>query len=718
MKFKNLPLMAKVLICGLTPLILLIIIVVITLFNIGKMSKTNESVEHTYNVLSQAKNIIASAIDMETGMRGYLLAGKESFLTPYKNGEKLTYERIASLQKSVSDNPAQVKRLEDVSNTLKSWQKNVTEPNIRLRREIGDSETMNDMAKLVGEGKGKQYFDKFRAQIKVFNDRETALMIQRKKAMENMVGYSAADLTKSFQDVEHTYQVMMEANTILATAVDMETGTRGFFLAGKENFLAPYSNGKKQFFKRISLLKKTVSDNPAQVQLIGEMDNTITEWEKNVIEPSIQLRRKIGNAKTMDDMADLIAEAHGKQYFDKFRGLMSDFSKEEQGLMKIRQEANIARVSSTKNTIILCTIIAIALGFVLSLTITRSVLGQLGADPSDIADVARNIAQGNLLINFKRKGTSALVGVYQDMENMTKNLNKMFQDISSGVKTLSSASDELSSVSNQMSANSEQTTAKANTVAAAAEEMSVNMDSVAAASEETSVNVNMVSSAAEEMSATITEIASNTDKTQNIAQRAVTQAENASTQINELGSAAQEIGKVTEAITEISEQTNLLALNATIEAARAGEAGKGFAVVANEIKDLAKQTSDATGEIKDKISKIQDATQNTVTEITQITGVISEVNEMISTVAITIEEQKKATQEIADNVSQASQGIQEVNENVAQASSVTKEVAVDIAEVGQASHDINANSTHVHKSSMELSELAQRLRDTISHFEV
>ncbi len=339
---------------------------------------------------------------------------------------------------------------------------------------------------------------------------------------------------------------------------------------------------------------------------------------------------------------------------------------------------------------------------------------------NNVTEMLKDISEGegDLTIRLQDKGNDELAELSKYFNLFVSKLQVMFKEVVTSVESLSSTSSELSSISNQMSANSQQTTSKVNAVASAAEEMSANMNSVASASEETSVNVDMVAAATEEMSATITEIATNTEKTKSISGTAVLQSQNASEQINELGVAAQEVGKVTEAITEISEQTNLLALNATIEAARAGEAGKGFAVVANEIKDLAKQTSDATSEIKDKISKIQSATTNSVKDITQITAVINEVNEMVSNISITVEEQASATEEIAANVSQASQGIQEVNENVAQASSVTGEVASDITEVGQGAEEITASSIQVNENATELNSLAATLTKLVGQFKV
>ncbi len=76
---------------------------------------------------------------------------------------------------------------------------------------------------------------------------------------------------------------------------------RGYLLAGKEGFLAPYKGGEGRFQKGVDEMMKTVSDNPAQVQLMKEIEETIHDWRVDVTGPMIELRRKIGDAKNMDD---------------------------------------------------------------------------------------------------------------------------------------------------------------------------------------------------------------------------------------------------------------------------------------------------------------------------------------------------------------------------------------------------------------------------------
>ena len=168
-----------------------------------------------------------------------------------------------------------------------------------------------------------------------------------------------------------------------------------------------------------------------------------------------------------------------------------------------------------------------------------------------------------------------------------------------------------------MSNEADKMSSKSSEVTSSAETMSSNLNSIAAAAEEASANTNMVATATEQMTASINEIAQNTEKARDITGGAVTQANNAVELVEELGRTSEQIGNVTKTITEISDQTNLLALNASIEAARAGEAGKGFSVVANEIKELARQTAEATREIKSRVDGIQGATEGTMTEIGQ-----------------------------------------------------------------------------------------------------
>jgi methyl-accepting chemotaxis protein len=71
-----------------------------------------------------------------------------------------------------------------------------------------------------------------------------------------------------------------------------------------------------------------------------------------------------------------------------------------------------------------------------------------------------------------------------------------------------------------------------------------------------------------------------------------------------LREAMDRVAKVSGEIRTVARQTNMLALNATIEAARAGEMGKGFAVVASEVKNLARQTAEATARIDETLAAL------------------------------------------------------------------------------------------------------------------
>ncbi|MEH6631559.1 MAG: CHASE3 domain-containing protein [Halopseudomonas aestusnigri] len=91
-KFSNFKTKPKILFGICSPLVLLLILGGVSVYSINSIVETNRWVQHTNNVLAEATEIVGSAVDMETGMRGYLLAGQEGFLV----GRSFFYTRTLS----------------------------------------------------------------------------------------------------------------------------------------------------------------------------------------------------------------------------------------------------------------------------------------------------------------------------------------------------------------------------------------------------------------------------------------------------------------------------------------------------------------------------------------------------------------------------------------------------------------------------------------------
>lgn len=268
------------------------------------------------------------------------------------------------------------------------------------------------------------------------------------------------------------------------------------------------------------------------------------------------------------------------------------------------------------------------------------------------------------------RGSTLLFWLYQetgkkDLEEIEKRYAKRQETMIAGAKEivteLSNGKDKLNSFSEGLTVNTQQAFKETETISNASKDVVSNIQTVAIATEEMSANINEILQAVTNAS--------------RVAGKAVESAKEASDTILKLGDSGIAIGKVINVITSIAQQTRLLALNATIEAARAGEAGKGFAVVATEVKELAKETAQATEDIRQKIEAIQLDTKNAVNAISEIKKIIDQIHDIQGLIANSVEEQSVTTNDIAKNMSDAASGSSNISTGIENVSKLTNEMS-------------------------------------------
>ncbi len=209
------------------------------------------------------------------------------------------------------------------------------------------------------------------------------------------------------------------------------------------------------------------------------------------------------------------------------------------------------------------------------------------------------------------------------------------------------------------------------------------------------------------------------------AREGVVRAEEATTRVTEIAQLARDgvervavlreasarIGEITQVIGEIAAQTNLLALNAAIEAARAGEAGRGFAVVADEVRKLAKRSSQSLRRIEDLLMQMAERSDEAAERFQRMEGAVGEgerVMQQAMSVFRGIEMDARRTVDLARTVAAASGEQGELVEELGFASrQVTQVAAETVSATGEA-----AEATQRQRA------LTERLRETGRALEV
>ncbi len=290
----------------------------------------------------------------------------------------------------------------------------------------------------------------------------------------------------------------------------------------------------------------------------------------------------------------------------------------------------------------------------------------------------------------------ATVCCEDEIGRLSKMANELLFKFGNIFFTLKTNASELKDSADKMSRVEEDLRNESTQLSDASRDIADSVNSIASNIEEIAHSMTDMVTASEEIANTITTAATHS-------QSAMDKAQQADQVIHRLGESSEQIGNITQVIQAIAAQTNLLALNATIEAARAGEAGKGFAVVANEVKELAKQTTEATEQISDMIQNIQNDTKQAVVATDEITEIISQLSDLSNTIASAAEEQTATLSEIRMNVEDMKTGVDHVaedTENLAgQALAVSKDAAV-----------ISESKDKILKLTSELNGLLKRYR--------
>ena len=300
---------------------------------------------------------------------------------------------------------------------------------------------------------------------------------------------------------------------------------------------------------------------------------------------------------------------------------------------------------------------ALALALVLSAavawTVARSIVRQLGAEPVALAEVASQVAQGDLQ---PVPGTAQAEpgSVLASLGAMQASLASVVGQVRQASNAVTVGSEEIAGGNVGLLQRTEEQAANLQNAASSMEQMTASVKHNADSARQATQVATLASEAAHKGGAVVSQVVST---------------------MGEITASSHKMADIIGVIDSIAFQTNILALNAAVEAARAGEQGRGFAVVAGEVRALAGRSADAAREIKGLIDGSVAKVEQGARLVEDAGATMTDIVEQAQRVASLIAEISTATAEQTDGIAQVGEAVAHLDRSTQQNAALVEQSA-------------------------------------------
>jgi methyl-accepting chemotaxis protein len=160
-------------------LTIFVIVGIVSYRNVEQQVEDAQWVSHTHEVIETLTKVMSALQDAETGQRGYVITGEESYLAPYAAGVAIVETHRKHLTDLVGDNPRQAARAEALAPLIAAKLEEMARPlEARRTRDFAAAQA------IIVAGQGKRTMDDIRALVQTMTQAEEELLAKRAATSE------------------------------------------------------------------------------------------------------------------------------------------------------------------------------------------------------------------------------------------------------------------------------------------------------------------------------------------------------------------------------------------------------------------------------------------------------------------------------------------------------------------------------------------------------